>query len=105
MSQKISHQDTTQFNESLCDLNLLGLWATSGSEWSTIIKEDCLATVNRSVDQGTSSAKPNKLLLVGFVGFLTLLGAAILTPNPSSSPTVQVNQEIPATDLKSFMFY
>ena len=105
MSQKISHQDTIQFNDSLCDLNMLGLWATSGCEWSTIIREDCLATVNQPVDKVTFSAKPNKLLLVGFVGLLTLLGATILTPNPSLSPAVQVNQEIPATNLNSLMFY
>ncbi|MEQ9668254.1 hypothetical protein [Coleofasciculus sp. G2-EDA-02] len=105
MSQKIDHQDTTQFNDSLCDMNLLGLWAVSGSEWSTSIREDCSATVNQPVDQETSSAKLNKLLLVGFVGFLTLFSAAVLTLNRSTSPAVQVNHEMPATDLNSLMFY
>jgi|GEM_PF-2274082 len=105
MSQKIYPQDTTQFNDSLCDLNLLGLWAASGSEWSTIIREDCSITVNQSVEKGTSNAKATTLLLVGFVGFFTLLGTAILTPTSSMSPAVQVNQETPATDSNSFMFY
>ena len=105
MSQKIFHQDKTQLNDSLCDLNLLGLWAASGSEWSTIIREDCSITVNQSVEKGASNTKATKLLLVGFAAFLTLLGTAILTPTSSMSPAVQVNQETPATDLNSFMFY
>ena len=103
MSQQSSHQDTIQVNESSGDLNLLGLWANSGCEWSSIIQEDCLATVNQPVEKETSITKPNKLLLVGLVGFLSLFGAAVLTPNPSNSPAVQVNQEIPATNLNSLM--
>jgi hypothetical protein len=51
MSEKKFHNNPEKRDESLYDLNLLGLWSQCGSDWSSTIKEEIQEGINQPLEQ------------------------------------------------------
>lgn len=85
--QNFSHIPKTRY-ESLYDLKSLTLWSPSGSEWSSITNEEIQATTNPSREESNLT---NKVVLLGSLVILVLLGAAAWIQAPA---IVQALQEV-----------
>ncbi len=74
--------------QSLCDLNLLSLWSQSGSDPSSITREEYLAATNQPVEEQEPNFI-NQTVLLGVFATLTLLCAAMWIRAPGISHAVQ----------------
>ncbi len=75
MSKENFNNNSKTRDESLCDLNLLGLWSQCGRNWSSTIKQEIQAATNQPTEE--EEPKPtNKVVLFGVLATLALLGAA-----------------------------
>lgn len=89
MSEKNLNNTPITRYDSLCDLNLLGfLWLEPGSEWSSIIREDCFTTSNHSVEEGEPNLT-NRIVLLSVLAILALLSAATWIQIPEISQSMQ----------------
>jgi len=84
--EKFRNNHKTRY-ESLCDLNLL-MWSQSGSEWSSIIREECLVDPNQLVEEEEPNFI-NKTIFLGVLATLALLSAAAWTRSPEISQALQ----------------
>ncbi len=87
MSEKKFRNNYKTRYESLCDLNLL-MWSQSGSEWSSIIREECLVDTNQMVEEEEPTFI-NKTILLGVLATLALLSAAAWNRAPEISQALQ----------------
>ena len=74
--------------ESVCDLNLLSSWSQSGSDWSSIVKEEIQAATNQPIEEEEPNFT-NKVVSLGVLATLALLGAATWVRAPEISQAVQ----------------
>ncbi len=88
MSQENFNNYSKPNYESLSDLNFLGLWFQCGADWSLMIQQEVQSTLNQANDKKQS--KPNRVLVLGVLATLGLLGAAVWIPAPK---IYQVGQE------------
>lgn len=84
---KNTNNHTTRY-ESLCDLNLLNLWSLSGSDWTSIVKEEIQAATNQPTEEEESNFT-NKVLSLGVLASLALLATAAWIRAPKISQAVQ----------------
>ena len=68
----------TTKDESPEDLNLISLWSQSGSDWSSIIKEEIRADINQPIAEEESNFT-SKVVLFGVLATLVLLVAVVCT--------------------------
>lgn len=66
----------TTKDESIENLNLISLWSQSGSDWSSIIKEEIRADINRPIAEEESNFT-SKVVLFGVLSTLVLLVAVV----------------------------
>ena len=97
MSHKRLSDDDIKDYTALLDHNLLGLGGATGSEWTTTIKEDCLAVTNQPIEQ-EKSGSTRSLVAMGTLAVLALLGTATLTHAPVATMTSQKNVGAIPTD-------
>ena len=95
MLDKNTNKPTTKY-ESLEDLNLISLWWQSGSDWSSIIKEEIQADINQPIAQEESNST-SKVVLFGVLATLALLVAAMCT---QASEIYQSVQEVGTNTVK-----
>lgn len=75
MLDKNTNKPTAK-DDSLEDLNLISLSSPSGSDWSSIIKEEIQAHTNQPIIEEESNSK-SKVVLFGVLATLALLVAAM----------------------------
>lgn len=90
MSHKRLNDDDIKNYTTVSDHNLLDLGGSTGSEWTSTIKEDCLAVTNQPVEK-EKSASTRSLVAMGTLAVLALLGTATLTHAPVTTLTQQQN--------------
>lgn len=88
MSKENLNKNPKTGYESLCDLNLLGLWSQCGSNWSSTLKEEIHAAINEPIKEEKPNLT-NKLILFGVLVTLALLVAAVRIQAPTSDREVQ----------------
>lgn len=89
MSEKKHANYSKTRYESICDLNILGfLWLESGSEWSSIIREECLTAINPPVEEEEDKSI-NRGVLLAVLMILALLSVATWMKFPEISQTMQ----------------
>ena len=89
--------DETRAYEALSNLQSLSFWWVSGSEWSSIIRnecirEECVAVTNQPLET-RKSGSTRGIVLLGVLTVLSLLGAAtlLIQEAPVASRTSQEN--------------
>jgi hypothetical protein len=100
MSEDKYHNTSKTQDESLHDLNLLGLWSQCGSDWSSTIKEEIQATTNEPILQEEHNPK-NKVILFGVLTALALLIAATWMQAPK---IYQAIKEAGQTSIEQLIF-
>ena len=88
MSEENFNKNPNTGYESLCDLNLLGIWFQCGSDWSSAIKEE----IQAAIDQPIEEEKPNptnNIILFGVLVTLALLSTAVWIQAPKIDRVVQ----------------
>jgi hypothetical protein len=92
MSHKRLSYNATEKYTTPSNHNLLYLWGTTGSEWTSTIAEECLAATNQPMEKEKSFSSRG-IVLLGIIATLSLLGAATLTQAPVASWMPQQNAE------------
>lgn len=87
--ERLSDDETKEYT-ALSDLNSFGLLGSTGSEWTSTIKQDCLAATNQPLEKGKYESTRG-IVALGTVAVLALLGAATLTQAPVTTLTRQDN--------------
>ena len=90
MSHRRLIDDDTNEYTALSNHNLLGLWGATGSEWTSTIKEDCLAVTHQPLEK-RNSGSTSGIVALGTLAVLALLGTATLTQAPVTTLTRQEN--------------
>ncbi|MCT7976132.1 hypothetical protein [Laspinema olomoucense] len=68
----------------LVEAQLLGLWSSSGNQWSPVIQEECLKTLQGPVKAAKKNQFPSNLTLFGAWLLLFITVAAMLAPISTS---------------------
>lgn len=88
----MSHQklsgDANNDDQNLYDLNLLGLWCTTGNEWTSLIAKESIESAHQPLGSGQSRVIRGSVLL-SLMATVALLGAATLTQVQVTSSTPQ----------------
>ena len=90
MSHKRLSDEEIKNYTTVSDHNLLGLGGAIGSEWTSTIKEDCLAVTNQPIEK-EKSGSTRSIVAMGTLAVLALLGTATLTKAPVATLTQQEN--------------
>lgn len=88
MSREQSNYGYANEHTALSDLNLLGLLAATGSEWTSLISQESQAFSYPFPEKEKSGSTPSWILL-GTLSALLLMSAATLTQTRGHSPTPQ----------------
>ncbi len=90
MSHERLNNDKTKEYTAQSDYNLLQGWSANGSDWTSAIREECLALTNQPIEKGKSGSTRG-IVLLGTLATLALLGVASLTKAPVTSQIPQEN--------------
>ena len=90
MSHERLNNDKTKEYTAQSDYNLFQGWSANGSDWTSAIREECLALTNQPIEKGKSGSTRG-IVLLGTLATLALLGVASLTKAPVTSQIVQEN--------------
>lgn len=98
MLDKNTNKLATKY-KSLEDLSLISLWWQSGSDWSSIIKEEIQADTNQPIPKEESNYT-SKVLLFGVLSTLTILVATVCS---EASEIYQSVQEVSINSFKDLV--
>ncbi len=84
------NEDKTKEYTTQSDYKLLQGWSANGSDWTSAIREECLAFTNQPLEKGKSGSTRG-IVLLGTLATLALLGVASLTKAPVTSQILQEN--------------
>ncbi|HEY9602857.1 MAG TPA: hypothetical protein V6C85_14685 [Allocoleopsis sp.] len=88
MPQEQSNYGYADEHTALSELNLLGLLAATGREWTSLIQQESQAFSHPSPEQKKSSSTRSWILL-GILSAFLFMSAATLTQTRGHSPTHQ----------------
>ena len=88
MSHQTMSDDANNNDQNLYDLNLLGLWCTTGKEWTVLIAKESIDLAHQPLDSGKSRVIRGSVL-ISLIASVALLGAATLTQMSITSWTPQ----------------
>ncbi len=100
MSEDKYHHTSKIRDESLHDLNLLGLWSQCGSDWSSTIKEEIQADTNEPIVQ----EEPNPISKVVMFGVLTVLALLIAATWMQAPKIYQALKEAGKNSIEQLIF-
>jgi hypothetical protein len=100
MSEDEHHHTSKTRDESLRDLNLLGLWSQYRSDWSSTIKEESQAATNEPIVE----EKPNPTNKVVLFGVLTVLALLIVAAWMQAPKIYQALKEAGKTSIEQLIF-
>lgn len=98
MLNKNANKSTTKY-QSLEDLNLLGLWWQSGSDWSSTIQEEIQADTNQPIVEDKSQPTSKVVLL----GVLATLAISVVTVCVQASEIYHSVQKVGVNSFKELI--